>query len=192
MEKIYKYPIVGIFSLINHCILATIKTIKYKFMKTVFTLFLLIISAANLSAQKDYYSSYELLILQGKRNFDKMLGAEMSERIGKDRADLYYQSSVRDLDEDQKYFALLKIGKDIMHVSKYKSTNPHYKEVLRDMKSLFMKIQLPRVRILDYKSSGSTYQTLVSSTEKYILTMGVDEVTKELEIWVFANWDQPK
>lgn len=161
-------------------------------MKAIITLFLVILTTANLSAQKDYYSSYELLILQGKRNIDKMLGPEMPERIGKDRAVLYYQSSVRDLDEDQKYFALLKVGKDIMHVSKYKSTNPHYKEVLADMKRLFMQIQLPGVKILDYKNGNLKYQTLTSSTKKYIVTFSVDEVTKDLEIWVFANWDQSK
>ncbi len=143
-------------------------------------------------AQKNYDASYELLILQGQRNFDKLVGPEMPERISSDRKDLYYKSLANQLDEDQKYFALLKISKDLMHVSKYKSDNPNYKEVLRDMKSLFMKIQLPRVRIMDYKSNGITYQTLVSATEKYILTMGVDDVTKDLEIWVFANWDQPK
>ena len=161
-------------------------------MKTIISLFFLII-ACNLTAQKNYDISYELLIRQGKTNFDKMVGPEMPERISADRSDLYFQSSVKHLDEDQKYFALLKISKDLMHVSKYKYDNPNYKEVLRDMKSLFMKIQLPRVQILDYKSKGTSYQTLVSSTGKYIMTMSIDDdTTKELSIWIFANWDQPK
>ena len=155
-------------------------------------MFLIILTNSHLSAQKDYFSSYELLISEGKRNFDGLLGGEMKERMTAARTDVYNISLVKDLDEDQKFFALLKSSVDLMHVSRYKSTNPKYKEVLSNIKRLFFQIQLPNVKILNYKSGNLNYQTLLSETKKPILTMNIDETTNNLEIWVYANWDQPK